>query len=111
MLLSGGVKITLPKSNSSPLKMGLPKRNVVSQPSIFMGYVNFTGVRTVFWLQDGLKANLTSLGRDFSTTTPPKANFILFQSQSPLCRVAHPLAERLKFVFLLKHPGTPNNHL
>ncbi len=32
---------TLPKTNSSPLKMGPPKRNVVSQPPIFRDYVSF----------------------------------------------------------------------
>ena len=31
----------LPKTNSSPLKIGLPKRKVVSQPSIFRCYVSF----------------------------------------------------------------------
>ena len=32
---------TLPKTNSSPLKIGLPKRKVVSQPPFFTGYVSF----------------------------------------------------------------------
>ena len=32
---------TLPKTNSSPLKIGRPKRKLVSQPSIFKCYVSF----------------------------------------------------------------------
>ncbi len=32
---------TLPETNSSPLKIGLPKRKVVFQPSIFRCYVSF----------------------------------------------------------------------
>ncbi len=32
--------ITLPKTNSLPLKMSLPKRKVVFQPPIFRGYVS-----------------------------------------------------------------------
>ena len=32
---------TLPKTNIPPLKMGPPKRNVVSQPPIFRDYVSF----------------------------------------------------------------------
>ena len=32
---------TLPETNSSPLKIGLPNRKVVFQPSIFRGYVSF----------------------------------------------------------------------
>ena len=31
----------LPKTNSSPLKIGRPKRKLVSQPSIFKCYVSF----------------------------------------------------------------------
>ena len=34
-------KDTLPKTNSLPLKRGLPNRKVVFQPSIFTGYVSF----------------------------------------------------------------------
>ena len=34
-------KITLPKTNSSPLKIGHPKRELVIQPSIFGCYVSF----------------------------------------------------------------------
>jgi len=41
----GRVTSTLPKSNSSPLKMGLPERKAVSQPSIFRGYVSFRDCR------------------------------------------------------------------
>ena len=33
--------ITLPQTNSSHLKIGLPNRKVVFQPSIFRGYVSF----------------------------------------------------------------------
>ena len=33
--------VTLPKTNSSPLKIILPKRKVVFQPSISRGYVSF----------------------------------------------------------------------
>ena len=32
---------TLPETNSSPLKIGLPNRKVVFQPSIFRSYVSF----------------------------------------------------------------------
>ena len=32
---------TLPETNGSPLKIGLPNRKVVFQPSIFRGYVSF----------------------------------------------------------------------
>ena len=32
---------TLPETKSSPLKIGLPKRKVVSQPPFFRGYVSF----------------------------------------------------------------------
>ena len=32
---------TLPETNSSPMKIGLPNRKVVFQPSIFRGYVSF----------------------------------------------------------------------
>ena len=32
---------TLPETNSSPLKIGLPKRKLVFQSSIFRGYVSF----------------------------------------------------------------------
>ena len=39
--LWGAGKITLPETNSSPLKIGLPNRKVVFQPSIFRGYVSF----------------------------------------------------------------------
>ena len=35
-----GITFTLPETNSSPLKIGLPKRKVVFQPSIFRGYVS-----------------------------------------------------------------------
>ncbi len=35
--------LTLPKTNSSPLKMGLPKRKLVFQASISRGYVSFRG--------------------------------------------------------------------
>ncbi len=35
------IKHTLPETNSSPLKIGLPNRKVVFQPSIFRGYVSF----------------------------------------------------------------------
>ena len=31
--------VTLPETNSSPLKIGIPNRKVVFQPSIFRGYV------------------------------------------------------------------------
>ena len=31
----------LPETNGSPLKIGLPNRNVVFQPSIFRRYVSF----------------------------------------------------------------------
>ncbi len=42
--------ITLPETNSSPLKIGLPNRNVVFQPSIFRGYVSFReGIIGVFF--------------------------------------------------------------
>ena len=34
---------TLPKTNSSPLKMGLPNRKVVFQPSIFRGELLVSG--------------------------------------------------------------------
>ena len=40
-LRSLGVKVTLPETNSSPLKIGLPNRKVVFQPSIFGCYVSF----------------------------------------------------------------------
>ena len=33
--------VTLPETNSSPLKIGLPNRKAVFQPSIFRGYVSF----------------------------------------------------------------------
>ena len=36
---------TLPETNSSHLKMGLPKRKLVFQSSIFRGYVSFRGGR------------------------------------------------------------------
>ena len=32
---------TLPETNSSHLKIGLPNRKVIFQPSIFCGYVSF----------------------------------------------------------------------
>ena len=32
---------TPPETNSSPLKIGIPNRKVVFQPSIFRGYVSF----------------------------------------------------------------------
>ncbi len=35
------VMYTFPKTNSSHLKIGLPNRKVVFQPSIFRGYVSF----------------------------------------------------------------------
>ena len=35
------VSCTLPETNSSPLKIGLPNRKVVFQPSIFRSYVSF----------------------------------------------------------------------
>ena len=34
-------KSTLPETNSSSLKIGLPKRKVIFQPTIFRGYVSF----------------------------------------------------------------------
>ena len=37
---SSNSQYTLPETNSSPLKIGLPNRNLVFQPSIFMGYVS-----------------------------------------------------------------------
>ena len=39
---------TLPKTNSSLLKMGLPKRKVVFQPSIFKCYVSFMECKKAF---------------------------------------------------------------
>ena len=36
-------KTTPQKFNSSPLKIGIPKRKLVFQPSFFRGYVNFRG--------------------------------------------------------------------
>ena len=36
-----GKSTTLPETNSSPLKISLPNRKVVFQPSIFRGYVSF----------------------------------------------------------------------
>ena len=36
--------VTLPKFNSSHLKIGLPKRKLVFQPPIFRGYVKLRGV-------------------------------------------------------------------
>ncbi len=35
------LKNTLPETNSSTLKIGIPNRKVVFQPSIFRGYVSF----------------------------------------------------------------------
>ena len=35
-------KTTLPETNTSPLKIGLPKEKVVFQPSIFRRYVSFS---------------------------------------------------------------------
>ncbi len=35
------IRYTLPETNGSPLKIGLPNRKVVFQPSIFRGYVSF----------------------------------------------------------------------
>ena len=32
---------THPETNSSPLKLGFPKRKLIFQPSIFRGYVSF----------------------------------------------------------------------
>ena len=34
-------QVTLPETNSSPLKIGHPKRKLVFQPSIFRCYVSF----------------------------------------------------------------------
>ena len=33
--------VTLPETNSSPLKIGHPKRKLLFQPSIFRGYISF----------------------------------------------------------------------
>ena len=45
---------TLPETNSSPLKLGLPNRKVVLKPSVFRGYVSFREGRSysfhLFWL-------------------------------------------------------------
>ena len=38
---NGNGRFTLPETNSLPLKIGLPNRKVVFQPSIFRGYVSF----------------------------------------------------------------------
>ena len=38
---SEGLLLTLPETNSSPLKIGIPNRKVVFQPSMFTGYVSF----------------------------------------------------------------------
>ena len=40
-LINTSIPYTLPKTTSSPLEIGLPKRKAVSQPSIFRGYVSF----------------------------------------------------------------------
>jgi len=32
---------TLPETNSSPLKIGIPNRKYIFQPSIFRGHVSF----------------------------------------------------------------------
>ena len=49
MLLAS--RATLPETNSSPLKMGHPKRELVFQPSIFRCYVSFReGIYTSLWL-------------------------------------------------------------
>ena len=47
MKRSGG---TLPKTNSSPLKTGHPKRKLIFQPSIFRGHVSFREGRSFFLL-------------------------------------------------------------
>ena len=41
--------VTLPETNSWPLKIGLPNKKVVFQPSIFRGYVSFREGRFFFW--------------------------------------------------------------
>ena len=45
------IDITLPESNSSPLKIGHPKRKLVFQPSIFGSYVSFREGRVDFFHQ------------------------------------------------------------
>ena len=57
-----GKPLTLPKTNSSPLKIGLPKRKVVSQPPFFRGYVSFREGLFPWMSQDNLDLYL-KLGR------------------------------------------------
>ena len=45
------IDITLPETNSSPLKIGHPKRKLVFQPSIFGSYVSFREGRVDFFHQ------------------------------------------------------------
>ena len=46
--------VTLPKTNSSPLKIGLPKRKFIFQPSIFRGELLVSRRSQGGYLSDGL---------------------------------------------------------
>ena len=50
---------TLPETNSSPLKIGLPNRKVVFQPSIFRGYVSFREGIYIYLLLEDLQASMS----------------------------------------------------
>ena len=49
---------TLPETNSSPLKIGLPNRKVVFQPSIFRGYVSFREGKSKTQQPEGFRQQL-----------------------------------------------------
>ena len=44
-------KVAHPETNSSPLKLGFPKRKLIFQPSIFRGYVSFREGTKTFQFQ------------------------------------------------------------
>ena len=53
---------TLPETNGLPLKIGLPNRKVVFQPSIFRGYVSFReGIYAKFPFIGSIARNLNGL--------------------------------------------------
>ena len=78
--------VTLPETNSSPLKIDLPKRKVAFQPSIFNGYVSF---------RDG------SLPEDFLTPSDKSDGLRFLQGRtSRVCaddNLTRPFAEETGF--------------
>ena len=77
LLFKSSNSFTLPETNSSPLKIGLPNRKVVFQPSIFRGHVSFReGTQTIIFFDKNTAYDIrietsVSDGGAFQFADPP----------------------------------------